>query len=136
MRKMILVNLIIPMILVSSCQDISHKNEHLDIIGFWEGTYTTTGRPELEPQYINFLIKNDGTVTNESSFMSEIRINIGTWELTGNDFKIQLSNIYGGEIPNPQSGTAEFDPGGFLKKGIIKNLSGTGAAEFEMQKRR
>lgn len=125
------------LILLSSCNGKKNQNndEVVDIVGFWEGTYTTVGRPDLEPQYINFLIKEDGTVTNESVFMSEIRINLGTWELNSNVFKIQLSNVYGGEIPNPQTGTAEFDPTGFLKKGVIKNLSGSGIAEFEMVRR-
>ncbi len=121
---------------LSSCSDKDVKHEQVDIVGFWEGTYITVGRPDLEPQYLNFLIKEDGTVTNESSFMSEIRINTGTWELSDSKIKFHLSNIYGGEMPNPQSGTADFDATGFLKNGVIINMSGTGAAEFELAKRK
>ncbi len=121
---------------MSSCKEEVQKPEDTNIIGFWEGTYITIGRPDLDPQYINLLIKENGTLTNESSYLSNIRINTGTWNLEGNKLMFQISNVYGGEVPNPQTGTAEFDAEGHLKNGIIKNLSGTGSAEFEMVKRK
>ena len=136
MRILVFLFIIINLVLLSSCKEEVQKQEDTNIIGFWEGTYTTIGRPDLDPQYINFLIKENGTLTNESSYLSNIRINTGTWNLEGNKLMFQISNAYGGEVPNPQTGTVEFDAEGYLKNGIIKNLSGTGSAEFEMVKRK
>lgn len=137
MRQILLLSILSSMYLLSACENETNqtKEEIVDIVGFWEGTYTTDGRPDLEPQYLNLLIKSDGSLTAEGSYLSGIRINIGTWELDGDILKFQVSNVYGGEVPNPQVGTATFDPQGRLE-GRIVNLSGTGSVKFEMVKRK
>lgn len=125
-------------LLLSSCEgDSKHiEEEVVDIVGFWEGTYTIEDRPDLEPQYYNLLIKSDGTVTNEGIFFSDTKINIGTWELKGNELKFHVSNVMGGQGPNPQIGTAIFDKSGTLEDGKIENLSGSARSRFELVKRK
>ncbi|MBK7426186.1 MAG: hypothetical protein IPI60_03670 [Saprospiraceae bacterium] len=136
MKGIFLLSLLSCFFLASACESEIKKTveTEVDIVGFWEGTYTTDGRPELEPQYLNLLIKSDGTLTSEGSYLSNIRINIGTWDLEGDIFKYQVTNVYGGDVPNPQVGTATFDTQGRLE-GSIVNLSGTGSVRFEMVKR-
>ena len=108
----------------------------MDVIGFWEGEITVHGKPDIDPQYVNLLVKKDGTVTNEGQWFNELRINVGTWELNGNAFKYQVSNVVGGENPNPLMGTAILDPSGKLIDGIWQNLSGSNSGTFEMTKRK
>ncbi len=137
MKGVIFLTVISIFFLVSACESDSKQTQDdvVDIVGFWEGTYITDGRPDLEPQYLNLLIKSDGTITAEGSYLSSIRINVGTWNLEDEILKFQVSNVYGGEVPNPQVGNAVFDPEGTLK-GSIVNLSGSGSVKFEMVKRR
>jgi hypothetical protein len=122
------------LVIMNSCEEKVQKIEEVDIIGFWEGTYKIDGRPEVEPQYMNFLIKSDGTVTNEGVWFSSQRINLGTWELKDSTFKFNISNAIGGEGPNPQVGSAIFVKSGKLVNGKILNLSGSTSASFEMEK--
>ena len=125
------------LVLIASCKNEEAQIvETVDIVGFWEGTITIDGSAEVEPQYANLLIKEDGTVTNEGQWFSEQRINVGTWELKNNNFKYFVTNVYGGENPNPQVGKADFDPTGKSLSGIWQNLSGSNSGTFEMVKRK
>ncbi len=123
-------------VLMNSCQKVVKSSTEVDIIGFWEGEITIDGRAEVDPQYVNLLIKKDGTVTNEGQWFNELRINLGTWELKNNIFQYRVSNIVGGENPNPLIGTATFDPSGKLVEGKWQNLSGSNSGTFEMVKRK
>lgn len=121
--------------LICGCQHKVEVRNEVNIIGFWEGEFTIDGRPEVDPQYVNLLVKADGTVTNEGKWFNELRINLGIWELKENHFKYTVSNIVGGENPNPLVGTATLDPSGKLVDGVWQNLSGTNSGRFEMVKR-
>ena len=123
------------LIIFSSCKQKVQNIDKVDIIGFWEGEITIDGRPDVDPQYVNLLVKEDGTVTNEGQWFNELRINVGRWELKGNAFKYQVSNVVGGQSPNPLVGTATFDPSGKLVDGVWQNLSGSNSGTFEMVKR-
>ncbi|MBK7426185.1 MAG: hypothetical protein IPI60_03665 [Saprospiraceae bacterium] len=136
MRFIISVFVLSNLLLLSSCQEKVQSNNKEDIIGFWEGEITVHGKPDIDPQYVNLLVKKDGTVTNEGQWFNELRINVGTWELKGNAFKYQVSNVVGGENPNPLMGTAILDPSGKLIDGIWQNLSGSNSGTFEMTKRK
>lgn len=138
MRQLLILSILSSIVLLSACTGEKNQTEDeiVDIVGFWEGTYTTDGRPDLEPQYYNLLIKSDGTLTNEGSWFSSTRINIGTWELKENILKFHVSNVMGGEGPNPQIGTATFDKRGKLVDGVIQNLSGSTSSRFELVKRK
>lgn len=134
-RDLSLIFVVCILFLMASCQQKVQNNNEVDIIGFWEGEITIHGRPDVDPQYVNLLIKKDGTVTNEGQWFNELRINLGTWELRDKIFKYQVSNIVGGENPNPLVGTATFDSSGKLVDGVWQNLSGTNSGTFEMVKR-
>lgn len=130
---------ILGLLLLSSCKNeqiSSNGSDVTDIIGFWEGEFIVHGRSDIDPQYLNLLIKEDGTVTNENQWFSEVRINLGTWELKGSAFKYQVSNFVGGENPNPLIGTAIFDSSGKLVEGEWQNLSGSNSGTFELVKRK
>lgn len=127
------------LIFLVACKNESLSNRNIEstfIEGFWEGEYKINDRPDIDPQYINLLVKKDGSVTNECSWFNELRINLGTWELKDNAFKYQVSNVVGGENPNPLIGSATFDPTGKLVEGIWQNLSGSNSGTFEMVKRK
>lgn len=138
MKGIFLLSLLSCFFLASACESEIKKTveTEVDIVGFWEGTYTLEDRPDMEPQYYNLLIKSDGTVTNEGIWFSNTRINIGTWELKDSILKFHVSNVMGGQGPNPQIGTAIFDKKGKLEEGRIENLSGSGTSKFELIKRK
>jgi hypothetical protein len=137
MRGIFSLSILSGFFLLCACKgEIKESAEKVDIVGFWEGEFLIQGRPEIDPQYLNLLVKKDGTVTNESHWFNGLRINLGTWELNGNAFKYQVSNFVGGENPNPLIGTATFDPSGKLVEGKWQNLSGTNSGTFELVKRK
>lgn len=135
MRYILFLLVVSNLIFLNSCEEKVQVKDKVEIIGFWEGEFIIHGRPDIDPQYLNLLVKKDGTVTNESQWFDGLRINIGTWELHGNAFRYQVSNVVGGENPNPLKGTATFDPGGKLLEGVWQNLSGSNSGTFEMVKR-
>ena len=134
-RYLIFLSVCISLALMCSCDEKVKLSEEIDITGFWEGEYNIHGRSDIDPQYMNLLVKKDGTITNEAQWFNGVRINLGTWELNGNAFKYQVSNVVGGENPNPLMGTAILDPSGKLIDGIWQNLSGSNSGTFELIKR-
>lgn len=94
---------------VSSCQKISAEpttvvihdtinicpDSSKSVLGLWIGTYTINGSPQLGTQYTSYVIKPDGTVTNESMGSNVRHFNIGNWSMNGDTLVCYTDCVFG-----------------------------------------
>lgn len=128
---------------MSSCKKADAQNNNCPpqvyaVTGLWEGTYTFNNEPGLGSQYWNLVIKEDGTMVNETEYTGTQHFNVGSWSMSGDTLVCHFTCVYGlpQHIGISERATAVFDPSaGTLSFGTWENTPvATGSGNFVVTK--
>jgi hypothetical protein len=128
---------------MSSCKKAEAQNENCppqthSVKGLWEGSYTIDSEPGLGSQYWNLVIKEDGTMVNETRYTGTQHFNVGTWTMSGDTLICDFGGVYG--LPQhlgiTERATAIFNASaGTLTFGHWENTpTATGSGSFVVTK--
>jgi hypothetical protein len=107
------------------------------IEGLWIGTYTINSEPSLGKQYFSFIIKPNGVLICETSYIGKQHLSPGTWSLNGNTLSCSFTCVYGlpQHIGITEVSTAQWDSKLNKLEGTWKNLAPlTGSGNITMSR--